>query len=165
MKLNMTKKEIYYKCAHADDPKLQIGILADENGVQPAVIRAIVEKMAALETDKLAPETEAVEPTVETTADISPMKKIVELYNAGKTYKQISEELNITCPAVTNRISRLLRGGVIQYRLPRKKNAPKPVAADKDAHKKLTSDNIIPQSAGNVKGRVKPTLNTEGGTT
>ncbi len=159
MKLNMTKAEIYREYKQAKNPKLQIGILADLNGVQPAVIRAIVEKMAALETDKLAPETEAVEPIVETTADISPMEKIVELYKAGKTYRQISEELDITLGIAANRISRLLRDGLIQYRLPRKENAPKPVAADKDAHRKNISNVIIPQKAGNVKAPSKKVRN------
>ncbi len=108
---------------------------------------------------------EARDPAPKMKPELSLTEKIVELYNSGKTYRQIAEVMDITLGIAANRIRHLLRDGVIQYRLPRKKNAPKPVAAGKDAHKKTNSNVIIPQTTGNVKTLVKPTLNTEGGTT
>jgi len=137
MSLNMTKADIYREYKQAKNPKLQIGILADENGVEPDVIRAIVKKMAAAETDKPAHENEP---------DCYQIGRIIELYNKGKTYRQIAEMLSITLATVQNRIRRLLNDGVLNYRrLPEKEKAPKPVAADKDAHKKLSSNVIIHQ--------------------
>ncbi len=125
MNLNMTKAEIYREYKQAKNPKLQIGILADENGVEPDVIRAIVKKMAAAETDKPAHEPDRYQ-----------IGRIIELYNKGKTYRQIAEMLNITLATATNRIRRLLDDGILNYRrVSKKKKAPKPAEADKDARR------------------------------
>lgn len=137
MNLNMTKAEIYREYKQAKNPKLQIGILADENGVEPDVICAIVKKMAAAEADK---------PTSTNEPDCYQIGRIIELYNKGKTYKQIAEMLSISLATAQNRIRHLLDDGVLNYRRPpEKKKAPKPVAADEDAHRKLSSNVIIHQ--------------------
>ncbi len=137
MNLNMTDAEIYREYKQAKNPELQIGVLADENGVQPDVIRAIVKKMAAAETDK---------PPHESEPDCYQIGRIIELYNKGKTYRQIAEMLSITLATVQNRIRYLLDDGVLNYRrVSKKKKAPKPITADEDAHKKISSNVIIHQ--------------------
>ncbi len=128
--MEMTDKEIYRNWKESKNPAAQVKILADINGCKPSEITAIIRKVEAAQNQtKPVPAAPAPEEPANPALSADDLdKRLIELYNSGAAYKEMTAALSVPIGVVKYHLKKLSASGEITCC--RKKKPGKPASAE-----------------------------------